>query len=263
MAAERETGSMRPPPTMFGNVTREARLPDQVAGMMLEAILSRRLEPGARLPSERELGEQFGVSRTVIREAVRALTAKGLLEVRSGSGLRVAAVDAAAVSEALSLYLLGSTIDYSDVHEIRTALEVQMAAAAAERRTGEDIEPLVEAAERMESSADDVDVAARYDVEFHRAIGRATHNQLYVVLLDAVGTSLLQVRRQNLAIPRASRQTLSDHRRILDAIVAGDADAARQAMQDHLENVKSLWTSGGGDRAPEERSARRLSTGAG
>ena len=75
--------------------------------MMLETILSQRLQVGDRLPSERELGEQFGVSRTVVREAVRALVAKGVIEVRSGSGLRVAAVDAAAVSESMSLYLRG------------------------------------------------------------------------------------------------------------------------------------------------------------
>ena len=88
-------------PALFGQVAREPRLSDKVADMMLETILSKRLEVGDKLPSERELGEQFGVSRTVVREAVRALVAKGVIEVRSGSGLRVAAVDAAAVSESI------------------------------------------------------------------------------------------------------------------------------------------------------------------
>ena len=92
---------------LFDEVTREPRLSDKVADMMLKTILSERLSVGDRLPSERELGEQFGVSRTVVREAVRALAAKGVIEVRTGSGLRVAAVNAAAVSESMSLFLHG------------------------------------------------------------------------------------------------------------------------------------------------------------
>ena len=93
---------------LFDPVVREPRLSDKVAEMMLETILSNRLQVGDRLPSERELGEQFGVSRTVVREAVRALVAKGVIEVRSGSGLRVAAVAASAVSESMSLYVRGA-----------------------------------------------------------------------------------------------------------------------------------------------------------
>ena len=100
-------GDPAPAAALFEHVEREPRLSDKVANMMLETILSRRLEVSDRLPSERELGEQFGVSRTVVREAVRALVAKGVIEVRSGSGLRVAAVDSAAVSESMSLFLRG------------------------------------------------------------------------------------------------------------------------------------------------------------
>jgi len=88
-------------PALFALVAREPRLSDKVAERMLETILSNRLNVGDRLPSERELGEQFGVSRTVVREAVRALVAKGVIEVRSGSGLRVAAVDAESVRETM------------------------------------------------------------------------------------------------------------------------------------------------------------------
>src|SRR5262245_28566351 len=128
-----------PAGALFEQVAREPRLSDKVADMMLETILSRRLQVGDRLPSERELGEQFGVSRTVVREAVRALVAKGVIEVRSGSGLRVAAVDAAAVSESMSLFLRGGSLDFEKVHEVRTLLEVHIAGIAAERATTEDV----------------------------------------------------------------------------------------------------------------------------
>ncbi len=135
---------------LFEQVAREPRLSDKVADMMLSTILSNRLYVGDRLPSERELGEQFGVSRTVVREAVRALVAKGVIEVRSGSGLRVAAVDAAAVSESMSLYLRGASVDFEKVHEVRALLEVHIAGAAAERATEEDLARLRAVHERMQ-----------------------------------------------------------------------------------------------------------------
>src|ERR671935_2210582 len=117
----------------FTRIRREPRLSDRVAALLLETIVARGLQPGDRLPSERELGEQFGVSRTVIREAVRALAAKGVIEVRTGSGLRVAAVDASSVSESMSLFMRGGGIEFEKVHEVRTVLEVHIAGLAAER----------------------------------------------------------------------------------------------------------------------------------
>ena len=124
---------------LFPQVARERRLSDKVADMMMETILSGRFQVGDRLPSERALGEQFGVSRTVVREAVRALVAKGVIEVRSGSGLRVIAVNADAVSESMNLYLRGGGLDFGKVHEVRALLEVHLAGLAAERATDEDI----------------------------------------------------------------------------------------------------------------------------
>jgi GntR family transcriptional repressor for pyruvate dehydrogenase complex len=210
--------------------------------MMLKTILSEQLQPGDRLPSERELGEQFGVSRTVVREAVRALVAKGLIEVRSGSGLRVAAVDASAVRESMSLYIQGSSnLDYPKVHEVRAMLEVQMAGLAAERRSKADIERLAEACGRMEAASKDVELAARADVEFHREIAKATHNDLYLVMLDAIGDALVEIRRRNLTRPPAMKNTLADHRRILDAIAGGASRKARDAMREHLDHVERLW----------------------
>src|SRR5262245_11923930 len=94
-------------PVRFDQVAREPKLADKVADLMLARILSGELGVGDRLPSERELGDQFGVSRTVVREAVRALLAKGVLDVRAGSGLRVVAVGPATVSESMNLYVRG------------------------------------------------------------------------------------------------------------------------------------------------------------
>ena len=235
---------------LFEQVTREPRLSDKVAEMMLDTILSRRLAVGDRLPSERELGEQFGVSRTVVREAVRALVAKGVIEVRSGSGLRVAAVDAAAVSESMSLFMHGGGIEFEKVHEVRTVLEVHIAGLAAERASDEDLARLRQVHERMQDEAADVAAAALDDLEFHRMIARATHNDLFLLLMDSIGSTLIDIRRENLG-SGAAPETLGQHERILERITAHDVDGARTAMSAHLEGVAAFWK--------EQRAAREES----
>jgi GntR family transcriptional regulator, transcriptional repressor for pyruvate dehydrogenase complex len=230
-------------PALFEPVAREPRLSDKVAAMMLETILSKRLDVGDRLPSERELGEQFGVSRTVVREAVRELVAKGVIEVRSGSGLRVAAVDASTVRDSMLLFLRGGTVDFENVHEVRTLLEVHISGLAAERAEDEDVEALRAVHERMQEETD-VEAAARDDLEFHRLIARATQNDLYLVLLDSIGASLIDIRRENLGSGSAPA-TLEQHARILDAITAREPDGARAAMAAHLDGVASWWRAHG------------------
>ncbi len=226
--------------TTFSRIRREPRLSDRVAALLLDTIVARGLQPGDRLPSERELGEQFGVSRTVIREAVRALAAKGVIEVRTGSGLRVAAVDASAVSESIGLYLRGGTVEYPKVHEVRRLLEVEIAGLAAQRARDSDVARMRKLCQQMEAALDVVERASRLDLAFHRAIARATSNELYLLLLDSIGEALLEVRRNNLQTG-AAPQTVRAHREIVDRIAAGDAAGARRAMADHLDHVERHW----------------------
>jgi GntR family transcriptional repressor for pyruvate dehydrogenase complex len=234
---------------MFGGeVAREPRLSDKVADLLRDGILSRRLPVGTPLPSERELGEQFGVSRTVIREAIRALAAKGIVEARSGSGLRVSQIDEAAASESLSWYIRGGGFDYWKVHELRSMIEVGMAGLAAERRTEEQLEGLQAAHAKFVRDIDDVDTAARDDLEFHVLIARATENDLFLVILESIGSALIDIRRDNLAIG-TGKKTVTEHKKILECIALGDAEGARAAMAAHLENVQRTWEQQHGSRA--------------
>jgi GntR family transcriptional repressor for pyruvate dehydrogenase complex len=228
--------------TTFSRIRREPRLSDRVAALLLDTIVARGLQPGDRLPSERELGEQFGVSRTVIREAVRALAAKGVIEVRTGSGLRVAAVDASAVSESIGLYLRGGTLEYPKVHEVRRLLEVEIAGLAAERARDADIARMRTTCEQWDGALAEGARASRLDLSFHRAIARATSNELYLLLLDSIGEALLEIRRNNLQ-SGAAPETVHAHRDIVDRIAARDAAGARQAMERHLDQVERHWRS--------------------
>jgi GntR family transcriptional repressor for pyruvate dehydrogenase complex len=224
----------------FSQLSREPTLAERVAESILKRIVAGEFKPGDKLPSERELGEQFGVSRTVVREAVRGLTGRGVVAVRAGSGLRVAAIDPAAVSESLALLLRShDEFDYRHVHEVRVMLEVEMAGVAAERATDAEIERLRRAAEAMER-ADGFEEAALRDLEFHRAIARATHNPFYLVLHDAIGDALVAVRRENHA--RGGREdAVESHRQIIEHIAAHDRPAAEAAMRHHLEIVEKIW----------------------
>jgi GntR family transcriptional repressor for pyruvate dehydrogenase complex len=241
MAGQTHTPAPPAEAGLFSEVRRDPSLVDKVATALVKTIMARELRPGDRLPSQRELGEQFAVSRTVVREAVSSLVAKGLLEVRPGSGLRVAAVSGAAVRDSLAFFLRGSeNLDYPKVHEIRSVLEVEMAGRAAERATSGDVAALRAACARMESAAPDVLKASQADVQFHRALARATHNELYEVLLDAIGEALIEVRHETLR-HGALADALAAHRAILESVVEGDGARAREAMRTHLTSVEAHW----------------------
>jgi GntR family transcriptional regulator, transcriptional repressor for pyruvate dehydrogenase complex len=213
-----------------------------VTQAILEMIASSDLKPGDMLPPERELGEQFGVSRTVIREAIRALKGKGLLDVRSGSGVRIIAVDESTVRESMRHFVHGSMVDYSKVDEVRRVLEVAAAGLAAERATPEDIEHIDDTLERFAKQSSNLEASVQTDIEFHRAVATATHNELFLVLHDSIGEMLVEVRRRNLSRGRDERRlVVKMHQRIRDAIAAHDPQAAQQAMRDHLGHVQATW----------------------
>lgn len=226
----------------FAAVAREPRLSDKVAGELQRSILNGAMKVGDRLPTERELGEQFGVSRTVIREAVRSLVAKGLLEVRAGSGVRVATVDASAVRETMGMYLrLHGEVSYGNLHEVRSVLEIEVAARAAESAEEADIALLRASCHEMQAALADVEQVSLLDVEFHRLVAQATHNRLYVVLLDSIGDLLLDVRRATMGLPGRPARGLESHRKILDRIAAHDPKGAGKAMKAHLEESEAAW----------------------
>jgi GntR family transcriptional repressor for pyruvate dehydrogenase complex len=214
-----------------------------VSQAIIETIASNQLKPGDVLPPERELGRQFGVSRTVIREAVQALAAKGLLEVRSGSGVRIVAVDESRVRESMRHFVHGSSLDYGKVDEMRRVLEVAAAGLAAERATGDDIAQMDETITLFENECSNLEKSVLHDLAFHRAVARATHNELFLLLHDSMGEMLLEVRRRNLSRGRPERRlVVAMHQRIRDAIAAHDPPGAQEAMRDHLGHVQATWS---------------------
>ncbi len=205
-------------------------------------IIERKLQPGERLPSERELARQFGVSRTVVREAVRALVAKSLLEVRPGSGTMVRHPSVRSVTQSMKLLLRAGNnkLDYDKIHEVRRLLEIEIAGLAAARRTADDIAGLEMLLNDMPRLQHDHERLAQNDVGFHAALARATHNELFSLLLDSVVDTMLQVRQMGLDVPEAPAHGLRHHRAIFAQVAAGNVDGARQAMLDHIVDSENI-----------------------
>lgn len=217
-------------------------LAEQVAEQILNKILAAGMSPGEPLPSARELGEEFGVSRTVVREAVSSLVARGVIETRSGVGLRVGNVSSELVSDALSLFLrINGGLDYQQVHEVRHLLELEVVRLACERASDEDLEEVRRTHEQMMGALAAPETAAKLDVNFHRQLAVATHNPLYVVVLDSLHGVLIEARRGAVLSPSRARHAAEFHQGILDAVLRRDCEAAEKAMERHLDDVAAHW----------------------
>ena len=254
-------GTDSPPRGAFIEVVRELPLADRVAQQLLDSIVAGTLKPDDLLPSERELCVLFGVSRTVVREALRSLAAKGMLaSARSGRGIRVVAVDTKIVADSLHLYLRGiGGVDYTSVHEVRTLLERRIVRLAAERATGEQIEELRRVLDRMKT-ASDLEAASIEDLAFHRAISEMTANPLFPVLLDSIRGVLLEIRRATLGVPGRSAEVLGYHERILERIAERDPEGAEREMKEHLLESYRLWDTAGPTRRKIAPRQTRAST---
>lgn len=226
---------------------RRDRLYEQIADQILESIIDDQVSPGDRLPSERELAQRLQVSRPVIREAIRALGVRGVVSVRPGSGTYIRQFTSRDVSSPIDLLLrLRREQDsFDDLHEVRQALEVAISGLAAERATSANMEAIEAAIQGMENAAESADAFIHSDLAFHEALAEATQNQLFLLLLAPI-TDLLHDFRL-VAFHHDPEESLQGgvkhHRRILDRIREHDADGARQAMQDHLEQARAIFES--------------------
>ena len=227
---------------MFEFSLRRDKLYKQVADQIERLIVAESLRPGDKLPSERELAEQMGVSRTVIREAIRVLSVRGLLKVKSGCGTYVQELSAkdAAASIELFLKLRQSSESLQHVYEVRRILEVEAAGLAAERATLEDVASMKKSIDLMARYRDDPEAYTRHDVAFHAAVATATHNDLFGVLLSPISDLLLQMVRVSLDASGAADVGLVHHREILACIREHDPQKARRAMREHLEHARDL-----------------------
>ena len=214
------------------------RLYEVVVTRLQKEVIEGRLKHGDRLPSEHELAQHFGVSRTAIREAIKALVEQGVVAVRPGSGTYVARTDQRPLQRTLSWMtrVWGADGDRY-LLELRQLLEPGVCALAARRATREQIDEMKSIFSSAESWKSDPEKFVEADLSFHRLMGEASQNPLVGALLDSVGDLLHAQRARYVSVPGAASRAQRHHRKILEVLELRDPDAAFQAMADHLRQV--------------------------
>jgi GntR family transcriptional repressor for pyruvate dehydrogenase complex len=215
--------------------TLSARLPVQVSERVTALIKDRNLAAGVRLPAERDLCEQFGVSRTVLREAMRLLEQKGLIEVHHGRGVFVAQKGMPAALATVSEHLQEEALSFNEIVESRRHLEVYIAELAAKRRTEQDIRALADRLSAMERSIELTDEFLREDLLFHAELARASKNRINELWLQPIMQVLIATRRTVSSMRPVRQRVLACHHAIYEAVRDADSERAGAAVEAHIQ----------------------------
>jgi GntR family transcriptional regulator, transcriptional repressor for pyruvate dehydrogenase complex len=226
--------------TEIAPVQRQA-LSELVAQRLLGLIQSGNLRPGQQLPPERELAETLNVSRPSLREALRALSLLGVLRIRQGGGVFVSALDPEALLGPLHFFISLDEGNIENLFEARIVVESAITGLAAVNIKKADLDRLRDCVASGSRHAKDIEKFVESDVEFHRIVFQSSGNSF----LQRIATSLHLLGRASREItgqiPGVVNRSLQDHRKILAALEAHDAEAAERAMRSHLENVWSAY----------------------
>lgn len=224
---------------MFGKVS-VGRISETIVGQVRQLMRQGQLRPGDRLPAERDLCEQFGVSRVTVREALRMLESSGLVEIRVGArgGAFVTAPSSGRIGDGLADMLSLSVISAADVTEVRLILEVGIVPLLCERATEEDLEDLericAQAREALKTSAYTMDMSA----EFHVRVARATHNPALAMLVESFrGPMLMSMEQAKATAPEMGKLGTEEHEQFVAAVRKRDPEKAMRIMRKHLSRT--------------------------
>ncbi len=214
---------------------------EQVAVQIEQRILNGELRSGDRLPTERELAEQFHVSRTAVREALKTLAQKGLVDMRPGRGTMVIDGANAALQDSIGLAMrlkLGEVGGSNSLVEVREILEVEIAGLAAARATEKEIAAMSVAVQTMDQSLYNADAFIAADNRFHEALAEATQNPLILILVKSIVNLLSEQRKQIFEHEGGPQRGQIHHKSILESVIAHNPERARAAMRAHLRQVR-------------------------
>ena len=206
----------------------------------LERMILKKLHPGDKLPSERELAETLGVSRSSIRDAIRSLELIGLVEPRQGSGTVVREISADTVMNPLTSVLRHKVELVTELIDFRKMLEPPLAARAAIHATSEELEEMDEILRRQETKFRGRQLAIEEDSEFHYAIAMASGNTVVLKMLDVLMDLLRDTRERSLQTEGRPQKSLAGHKKVLLAIKKRDAEGAKAAMRRHIEDIEEI-----------------------
>ncbi len=220
-------------------IVRSSRLYEQIVQQVEDSIVKGVLKPGDQLPPERELAQQFGVSRTAVREAVKALREKGLVEAYPGRGTFITDGTSYAIRQSLDRMIkIGQTEGSGYLVEVREILEPEIAALAATRADDENLAAMREAVAVMDAARQDSDAFIEADLDFHLALAEAAANPLILTLIDSIVGLLREQRTRIFLVEGGPDRGQYHHKRVLEAVEHRDPIGAREAMKAHLRQVR-------------------------
>ena len=230
---------------------RSIKLSDQVTRALARRITNGEIGDGVPPPTELEICQEFGVSKTTAREVIRSLAERGFVEVRQGRRMQVRSSSEWNQLDPLMLELIDdpeiARRYLADVHYVRTLIEPEVAARAALSANDEQIARARESLETMEASLHDPDAYLEADVAFHRELAAATGSVILAFVLDSLGDLQRLSRSVTNRLLRRLPEATREHRQILDAVIAGEPERARKAMRAHLKTVAHVWVPGDTD----------------
>ena len=215
-----------------------SRLYEQIVQQIEESIRKGALKPGDQLPPERELAERFGVSRTAVREAVKTLREKGLVEAYTGKGTFITDGTSQAIRQSLDLMARIGQEGSGHLVEVREILEPEIAALAATRIEEQYLATMREAVATMDRSLQDPEAYIEADLDFHLSLAEAAANPMILSLIDSIVGLLREQRMGIFQVEGGPQRGQYHHKRILEAVEKRDPDQARAAMRAHLKQVR-------------------------
>ncbi len=222
--------------TRFAVVSRST-LPEEIANRLLMQIKEQELRPGDKLPAERDLARMMDVSRPVLREALRALALMRVVDIRQGAGTYITSLEPRQLISHLDFAFSKDSVALVQLLEARRVVETGNVRLAALRISERELAELEQLVRSLDGSIDDPDRFSELDIAFHVAVCAAANNFLLLQFMNILST-LGKVSRERTGGLRAVREAaLDDHRQLLDALRAHDADAAEAAMRHHLDRV--------------------------
>ncbi len=222
----------------FKSVGKSQLLSHAVVEAIENSIRSRHLVPGMKLSSELELCQQFGVSRTVLREALRVLSGRGLVRIEKGRGIFVSRLSPKSVTTPMEMYLLQNhgAFQSLDIIRARQLIEPPIAAEAALHHSADDAERLQKDFQDMKDCDGGSENLAALDLAFHRHIADASGNGVVPLLIEPIHALMPQIKSSvHKVVEDARYSAIEWHGRILDAILRRDAEGARSSMETHLK----------------------------
>ncbi len=214
------------------------RYSEQIAEMIQEKILKQRLQQGTRLPTERELAEEFQVSRTVIREAIRELEVAGLVRIKKGpkGGIFIDNAYHKPLSASLRKLITSGWINVDHILEVRMLIEPYIASQASLKAKKSDIEAMRSLLQNSSAHLDDVALLKKNNIEFHLLIAKASGNPVFSILMRSVMDILEEIARDFFVLS-IERDFLQAHKEIFDLIVQRDPEKVRKAIEEDILDV--------------------------